>query len=409
MSDLSTAVSSTLPTKGKPACQMKNESHVFPNDSRKSNRVMSYIIPPLLVATAAFSTYVWFAMCIEWFINNGHRRTGVCLIVFQIILLCLMGTAFFQITFRRAGYVPNRADRARFVAHTTTEANQEAIRSTPWSTDITSDDPPEKTYDRKPTIKEIDKFFKTAKPNDLPFYIARSGEPVASPRYCSICDVVKHDRVHHCSEVNRCVRKFDHFCPWVGGPLGHTRYKFFFQFITYVALYCVYMVVTFGVAIAQRRSAARGSDASLHIPANPGLWYACTALSGLFALLMVPFSAFHGKQIAMNQTTIESIDTRQIEVQVKIKTGDTHGLGGNERCRVILEYGANPFDLGIWQNCQQVLGTIVLDKWLPFRVLNWLLPLCLGPGDGLVYPYSETARQKLHDQAEKMSGIEAAH
>ena len=34
------------------------------------------------------------------------------------------------------------------------------------------------------------------------------------PTYCSTCHQFKTDRAHHCREVNRCVRKMDHFCPW---------------------------------------------------------------------------------------------------------------------------------------------------------------------------------------------------
>ncbi len=34
------------------------------------------------------------------------------------------------------------------------------------------------------------------------------------PRYCSVCQVYKPDRAHHCREVQRCVCKMDHFCPW---------------------------------------------------------------------------------------------------------------------------------------------------------------------------------------------------
>lgn len=34
------------------------------------------------------------------------------------------------------------------------------------------------------------------------------------PRWCATCCQFKTDRVHHCREVGRCVRKLDHFCPW---------------------------------------------------------------------------------------------------------------------------------------------------------------------------------------------------
>lgn len=42
------------------------------------------------------------------------------------------------------------------------------------------------------------------------------------PRYCSSCRVWKPDRVHHSSEINGCVRKMDHYCPWVGGIISET-------------------------------------------------------------------------------------------------------------------------------------------------------------------------------------------
>ena len=34
------------------------------------------------------------------------------------------------------------------------------------------------------------------------------------PIFCNSCWNWKPDRTHHCSEVNRCVRRMDHFCPW---------------------------------------------------------------------------------------------------------------------------------------------------------------------------------------------------
>ena len=34
------------------------------------------------------------------------------------------------------------------------------------------------------------------------------------PIFCNYCWNWKFDRTHHCSEVNRCVRRMDHFCPW---------------------------------------------------------------------------------------------------------------------------------------------------------------------------------------------------
>jgi palmitoyltransferase len=42
------------------------------------------------------------------------------------------------------------------------------------------------------------------------------------PRWCSTCCNWKIDRAHHCSEIERCVKKMDHYCPWVGGIVAET-------------------------------------------------------------------------------------------------------------------------------------------------------------------------------------------
>jgi palmitoyltransferase len=40
------------------------------------------------------------------------------------------------------------------------------------------------------------------------------------PKWCSECCNWKPDRAHHSSEINRCVIRMDHYCPWVGGIIG---------------------------------------------------------------------------------------------------------------------------------------------------------------------------------------------
>ena len=42
------------------------------------------------------------------------------------------------------------------------------------------------------------------------------------PRWCTSCCNWKPDRAHHCSELDRCVNKMDHYCPWVGGIVAGT-------------------------------------------------------------------------------------------------------------------------------------------------------------------------------------------
>lgn len=42
------------------------------------------------------------------------------------------------------------------------------------------------------------------------------------PKWCSDCRSWKPDRARHSSEINRCIRKMDHICPWVGGAVSET-------------------------------------------------------------------------------------------------------------------------------------------------------------------------------------------
>ena len=50
------------------------------------------------------------------------------------------------------------------------------------------------------------------------FICTESGQP----RWCSTCSNWKPDRSHHSKELGRCIRKMDHYCPWMGGMISET-------------------------------------------------------------------------------------------------------------------------------------------------------------------------------------------
>lgn len=74
------------------------------------------------------------------------------------------------------------------------------------------------------------------------------------PWWCSTCGNWKPDRAHHCSRSGRCVKKMDHFCPWVGGPIGENNFKFFIQFTSYGAIYCTYVLTVLAVYVSKLRN-----------------------------------------------------------------------------------------------------------------------------------------------------------
>lgn len=51
------------------------------------------------------------------------------------------------------------------------------------------------------------------------FYTCRSD---GLPIWCSECQNWKPERAHHSGEIQRCVRKMDHYCPWAGGMIAET-------------------------------------------------------------------------------------------------------------------------------------------------------------------------------------------
>lgn len=230
------------------------------------------------------------------------------------------------------------------------------------------------------------------------------------PPFCSTCLNWKPDRTHHCSEVNRCVRKMDHFCPWVGGIVSETSFKFFIQFLFYTALFCTHTLIFTAYFLAQRTK--EGYRLDVH-------WVLLLAFAALFLLFSTGMFSSSMQFAALNVTTIENFDRHRkvwylcvylprpeetlsrIEAQGKMVPRtipyprppgenamvlqsalgeETGGVGGADelptsqwtRVFAILELppGANPWDCGPLSNVREVMG---------YSVLEWLLPLKYSP------------------------------
>lgn len=233
------------------------------------------------------------------------------------------------------------------------------------------------------------------------------------PAFCSTCYNWKPDRAHHCSELDRCVLKMDHFCPWVGGVVGETSFKNFVQFTFWAALLCTHILVSIAYYFAQRKS----TDGSINVH-----WAVILGISGLFLLFSAGMCMSSLQFVFINSTTIENLSRKrkvwylavhipphilqQIDergrsnlrlityprpaleqFQLLGRTGvDSSPQAGDnnpqsetvesqspaKRTFAILETtpGSNPFDLGWKHNFVDLMGHSLLD---------WLLPIHYPP------------------------------
>lgn len=67
---------------------------------------------------------------------------------------------------------------------------------------------------------------------------------------CPTCKIVKPWGTKHCSVTNRCVKRFDHYCPWMGNVIGKKNLR---DFVFFLALETLAMLVAFLVGVARLR------------------------------------------------------------------------------------------------------------------------------------------------------------
>ena len=121
------------------------------------------------------------------------------------------------------------------------------------------------------------------------------------PPFCSTCYNYKPDRAHHCSELGRCVIKMDHFCPWVGGIVSETSFKYFIQFTGWAALLCLSTLIWLSYFFAKRR---REEDfVNVH-------WILVLIFSALFGLFCTGMCGSSLQFAIINSTTIENFNRK---------------------------------------------------------------------------------------------------
>jgi len=191
-----------------------------------------------------------------------------------------------------------------------------------------------------------------------------------SIRICKHCKYRKPDRAHHCSTCNKCIHKMDHHCPWIANCVGLRNYKYFFLFLFYSSIGCLYGVLVLIFPIV-KLFMTLSVDKKLGVILPLGLGDIAAGmsliLSVIFACAVVSFTIFHLQLIFTNQTTIESMERKRNYIVDK---------NGNLKSSETIE---NIYDLGYRRNWNVVMGP---NPWLWF----WPAVTHLSEKDGFQFP-----------------------
>ncbi len=274
----------------------------------------------LIVAIVSWSYYAYiFHLCILTVVNESGPASAVILAAVYHVFLVPFLVSYWQTVFTKPGCVPSVFALA--------------------ATDI----------DLIETASEPRRALENLIANKDLALATRSMQ--GEVRYCSECSHIKPDRCHHCSMCNECVLKMDHHCPWVNNCVGYYNQKFFFLFLGYAFIYCMYvMLSTLKFFIAYwNHDAINFSNGKFHVIF---LFF----VSGMFAISLVSLFGYHIYLISQNRTTLEAFRPPIFR------------QGGSDR---------KGFFLGKLNNFREVLGD---------QPILWFVPVFTSLGDGLTFP-----------------------
>jgi len=194
----------------------------------------------------------------------------------------------------------------------------------------------------------------------------------------------------------------DHYCPWVGGIVGETSFKFFVQFTFYTAIYCIISLVAAGMSLRESLQEELTVD---------GFVIGLLAVAGFFGLFTFAMTATSVRYICVNLTNVDYLKAKTLVHQLAIRVprgtppGPDYGVVtyplpaprpppasplSSDRTTVTpttasepvsprdllaqrtfaivrTEKGENPFDIGIYRNWKSVMGNNFIDWFLPIH------------------------------------------
>ncbi|KIW22948.1 uncharacterized protein PV07_11189 [Cladophialophora immunda] len=205
------------------------------------------------------------------------------------------------------------------------------------------------------------------------------GDRVASRhRYCRKCEAVKPPRSHHCRVCKRCIPKMDHHCPWTVNCVSHFTFPHFMRFLWYAVSamgYLEYFLFVRAGVVWENRNLPSYLGPSASQLAHLLILIIVNTLT-LFLVSITFFRSIWG--LGANVTTIESWEIERHEQLLRRARVLGGYLDGPDGIRVKIVKQEFPYDIGIWSNIVQGMGTA--------NVLAWFWPFSATPTtSGLVF------------------------
>eukprot|EP00823_Brevimastigomonas_motovehiculus_P001459 TRINITY_DN11987_c0_g1_i1.p1 TRINITY_DN11987_c0_g1~~TRINITY_DN11987_c0_g1_i1.p1 ORF type:complete len:295 (-),score=8.99 TRINITY_DN11987_c0_g1_i1:640-1524(-) len=124
-------------------------------------------------------------------------------------------------------------------------------------------------------------------------------------KYCDTCHIWRSPRMKHCRSCGNCCHGFDHHCPWLGNCVGYRNYRYFFWFLLFVTILCMYTCVcaVYQIICVSQLSSSGFAHTVAQYPGLVGI----ALYSGVMALSLIGLCYFHMVLICTAQTTNEQI------------------------------------------------------------------------------------------------------
>lgn len=135
------------------------------------------------------------------------------------------------------------------------------------------------------------------------------------PYWCLHCQLIKLPRTFHLKHKGYCVLKFDHYCVWVGSPIGERNYAVFLKFV----LWCLglFVVILVFLAVYTPRGGA-DVGGGRNINKNFVFMY---IFCGVFVVFLAALMGSNMYYIWGNMTTLDDISKRQAKRYARWRAG----------------------------------------------------------------------------------------